>query len=221
MKKLLLFLSIVAIMFAESSCTNKKEHLYVDLGLPSGTLWATRNVGASNPKAYGGYYAWGETEQKFYEAESYKYSNGGKGITKYCDNSEYGFDGFTDTLTHLQPEDDAATVNWGNDWETPSLLQWKELIDHCIWTWDSTGYRVIGPNGNCFFLPASGDCTNRSPNKDAGTIGVYWTSSLYSGTMAWGIVITNKSIQQSLEARHFGMSVRPVQVSKVQEASLK
>ena len=95
-------------------------HEYVDLGLPSGTLWATCNVGATTPEGYGDYFAWGETTPKsVYNWDTYQYSNGGYTyidefrpyFTKYCNKSEYGYNGYTDTLTILQAGDDAATAN--------------------------------------------------------------------------------------------------------------
>ena len=89
------------------------EHAYVDLGLPSGTLWATCNVGADTPEGYGDYFAWGETQPKdVYNWSNYQYCNGSHDqLTKYCNNSSYGYNGFTDNLTTLQPGDDAATAN--------------------------------------------------------------------------------------------------------------
>ena len=92
-----------------------KGHDYVDLGLPSGTMWATCNVGAESPDQYGDYFAWGETTPKdTYNWNTYLYSNGDYNqLTKYCSQSDFGFNGFTDNLKTLQPSDDAATTNWG------------------------------------------------------------------------------------------------------------
>ena len=96
-------------------------HAYVDLGLPSGLLWATCNVGANNPQDYGDYFAWGETTPKdFYSWSNYKYCRGYEQLTKYCTMSDYGYNGYTDNLTTLLPEDDAATVNWGDGWRMPT-----------------------------------------------------------------------------------------------------
>ena len=97
-------------------------HAYVDLGLPSGTLWATCNVGASSPEEYGDYFAWGETEPKNdYNWSTYKYCKGSSTtMTKYCTSSSYGT---VDNKTELEPSDDAATVNWGSNWQMPSLEQ--------------------------------------------------------------------------------------------------
>ena len=90
-------------------------HEYVDLGLPSGLLWATCNVGADTPEAYGDYFAWGETEPKnTYNLSTYQYANGtfdDPQLTKYCNNPSYGYNGFTDNLTTLlQSSSNSALV---------------------------------------------------------------------------------------------------------------
>ena len=99
------------------SRATSEEHEYVDLGLPSGTLWATCNVGASKPEEYGDYYAWGETEPKeVYDWSTYRWCNGGRtSLTKYNTKSSYGI---VDNKTELELEDDAAYVNWGPSWHT-------------------------------------------------------------------------------------------------------
>ena len=98
----------------------------VDLGLS--VKWANINVGAESPEDYGNYYAWGETSTK----ETYNWStyfdtnDGGNTFTKY--NNEGG-------KTVLDPEDDAAHVNWGGSWRMPTQAEWWELINCCTWTW--------------------------------------------------------------------------------------
>ena len=106
------------------------NHEWVDLGLPSGTLWATMNVGASCSEDDGDYFAWGETEPKdVYDWSTYKWCNGSEYTqTKYCSNSDYGT---VDYKTELDPEDDAAYVNWGSSWRMPTEQQLKELIYVC------------------------------------------------------------------------------------------
>ena len=113
--------------------TPPDEHEWVDLGLPSGTLWATCNVGADNPEDYGDYFAWGETEPKvIYNWSTYKWCNGSVNtMTKYCTDSGYGT---VDNKTELDPADDAATVNWGTSWRMPTLEQLDELLTKCTWT---------------------------------------------------------------------------------------
>ena len=144
-------------------------HEYVDLGLPSGTLWATCNVGASAPEEYGDYFAWGETAPKeVYNNDSYKWyqcDNEDCGYTKYCTKSSLGFHGFTDGKTELDPADDAAYVNWGPSWRMPSREQQDELLVYCTWLWTQingvNGHLVTGPNGNTLFLPAAGSRIGR------------------------------------------------------------
>ena len=110
----------------------------VDLGLESGTLWATCNLGATAPWKYGDYYAWGETQTKDnYSWDTYKYCEDGdyKKITKYCHNAEFGNNGFTDALTTLEPADDAATAVLGAGWAMPTNADWEELESQCYWVW--------------------------------------------------------------------------------------
>ncbi len=157
---------------------------YVDLGFPSGTLWASCNIGANAPEEYGDYFAWGETETKSnYDWSTYKYAKGAEDeLTKYCDDSGYGNDHYTDSRTTLERSDDAASVNWGSDWCMPTQEQFQELRDKCEWAWVSLngkeGYKVTGLNGNSLFLPAAGyrDGTALSL---VGSGGYYWSRSLY------------------------------------------
>lgn len=159
----------------------------VDLGLPSGTLWADRNVGADSPEDYGDYFAWGETSPKrTYNWSTYKWCKGSSDtMTKYCTKSSYGT---VDNKTVLDLEDDAAYVNMGAEWRMPTYDEQKELRNNCTWTWTTQkgtkGYKVTGPNGKSIFLPAAGsrddiERTNRYSNlDDAGSHGYYWSSSL-------------------------------------------
>jgi hypothetical protein len=134
----------------------------VDLGLPSGTLWATCNVGASSPEESGDAFAWGETEPVGeYDWNNpwsnYKWCNGSSDtLTKYCTDSDYGT---VDNLTELEPEDDAAWVNWGPMWRMPNEEQFDELEENCTWKWSTKngveGRLITGPNGNSIFLPAT------------------------------------------------------------------
>ena len=131
----------------------------IDLGLPSGIKWASCNVGATEPWEYGGYYAWGETEEKSnYDTSTYKYCNGSYfSMTKYCTSSSFGT---VDNKTTLEPGDDVAHVKWGGSWRMPTKAEQDELRNNCTWTWTTLngvdGYRVTGPNGNSIFLPAAG-----------------------------------------------------------------
>ena len=161
---------------------NTDTHEYVDLGLPSGTLWATANVGATSTNGYGDYFAWGETQPKEnYTWSTYRYCNGSfKTLTKYCDNAEFGDNHFTDTLKVLLPEDDAATANWGEDWRTPTYDEWVELEQNTTQTWVNqdglNGRLFTAENGNTLFLPSAG-FHNEDYLLCVGD-GFYWASSL-------------------------------------------
>lgn len=193
-------------------------HEYVDLGLPSGTLWATCNVGSTTPEGYGDYFAWGETTTKTtYNWRTYRYCNGnGEKLTKYCKKAYRGNNGFSDNLTTLEAADDAATVNWGEGWRMPTVEEFNELKETCTWNWKSTGYEVKGPNGSSIFLPAAGgrrennnikldwSCCNAND-------GFYWTKELediyvYAFYFDCGYYNYNKPTR----GREEGLSVRPV-----------
>lgn len=191
---------------------------WVDLGLPSGLLWATRNVGANSPEDYGYYFAWGETRTKsIYNWLTYSYCNGDYNkLTKYCAYSGYGNNGFSDNLTTLESNDDAATVVIGDGARTPTSVEWQELIDNCNSGWTSQngvyGYIFIGKNGKSLFLPAAG---YRWDNllSDVGRYGCYWSSSLHTGytETAWGCgFLTDGVFVAGGYARRAGFSVRAV-----------
>ena len=193
----------------------KPEPEYVDLGLS--VKWATFNVGASVPEDYGDYFAWGEVEPKEeYNWSSYKYCKGtNKTMTKYCSSSSYGNNGFTDTKTVLDLEDDAATVNWGGEWRMPTDAELTELRTKCTWTWTEqngvNGYRVTGPNGNSIFLPAAGYVYDSSLRL-AGSSGYYWSSSLDSSDPYYAYLVrfTSVNVYWTNDYRRYGFSVRPV-----------
>ncbi len=164
-------------------------HSYVDLGLPSGTLWATTNVGATSPIGAGYYYAWGEvTPKSTYNWYSYKWANGSEySITKY---NTVTTSGTLDNKTELEPADDAATVNWGSNWRIPNKAEWEELCNasNCTWMWQTktnedgssvNGYKVTSKtNGNSIFLPAAGHRYNRTEWVGVNIYGYYWGSAL-------------------------------------------
>ena len=194
---------------------------YVDLGLPSGTLWATCNVGANSPEEYGDYFAWGEIHPKnVYDWSTYKYCNGGwDKLTKYCDDSEFGNNGFTDNLTTLLPSDDAATANWGSDWCMPSDDQWEELLDNTtnVWTTQNgvNGRLFTGNNGNSLFLPAAGYRWGGSLD-DVGSIGGFWSSSLDTDVPddAWYFYFSSNYYYMRYGSRLNGQSVRAVRSTR-------
>ena len=167
-----------------NNVTPTDEHQYVDLGLPSGTLWASCNVGANSPEERGSYFAWGETETKeMYDWKQYKYctvENNVYVLTKYCADSSYGFNGFVDTLRVLEPMDDAARANWGDNWRMPTKEEWEELLRETTDTLTEQngveGRLFTGSNGNSLFLPNTGfflDDEVICPN-----LGIYWSSTL-------------------------------------------
>lgn len=195
------------------------NHMYVDLGLTSGTLWATCNVGASNPEEYGDYFAWGETEPKdIYDLSTYKWCNGSiNTLTKYCYESTYGI---VDNITELDPEDDAAWMNWGEKWRMPTYDQLIELRTQCTWTWTMrdgvNGRLVTGPNGNSMFLPAAGLREGDSPSSD-GSLGFYWSRELSTPHPHYSYRLTfslNGWEETHTSGRWLGFSVRAVRVSQ-------
>jgi len=184
-------------------------HEYVDLGLPSGLLWATCNVGADAPEEYGDYFAWGETQPKdTYEWSTYQYYDGSH-LTKYT-----GSDG----LTTLMPEDDAATANWGNSWRMPTKEEWQELYNNTTVTWTQQngvyGRLFTAANGNSLFLPAAG-CRYGSGLDYAGSGGDYWSSSLGTSNpdVAWSLIFDSGYCGVNYGNRYLGRSVRPVRSS--------
>ena len=200
----------------------EKEHEYVDMGLPSGTLWATTNVGADKPEDYGDYFAWGETAPKdVYDWTTYQWCNGSENLlTKYCSESSFGNDGFTDNLTELDPEDDAATANWGEEWCMPSKDQIQELKDNCTTEW-TTRNGVYGRlftssiNGATLFLPAAGLRWN-GLLYDVGSFGHFWSRTLYSSSPCYAYIMGSdlSLVYWTCIERNYGLTVRPVRVQE-------
>lgn len=180
-------------------------HEYVDLGLPSGTLWATCNVGANSPEEYGDYFAWGETKPKSnYSWSTYfDTTDGGKTFGKY------NYDG----KKTLDPEDDAALTNWGENWRLPTANEFEELRTSCTWTWNSSkkGYDVVGPNKETIFIPATGHIINSSGNS-VGQTGNYWVSSLddRKSNLSVDFHFSSSVVDWNYDDRYHGHSVRPI-----------
>lgn len=206
--------------------TTTSDYAYVDLGLPSGTLWATYNIGATKPEEFGDYFAWGETEPKeFYDWSTYKYATTNEkgsldSITKYNTNEKYGI---VDSLSTLLPADDAATINWGSEWRMPTNEEHRELVEECQYQMTEVngvyGVKFTGKNGNSVFFPAAG-YRNGSDVYYEGGDGYYWSSSLneeyedyarylnfYEKDVYWGS-------SNYLDYRLNGFSVRAVRVQK-------
>ena len=217
--------SLVTIYGGEQTFTTEAgggsgdDHAYIDLGLPSGLLWATCNVGADNPEDYGDYFAWGETQPKdTYNWSTYQYCNGiddWNTLTKYCTNADFGYNGFTDNLTTLLPEDDAATANWGSGWRMPTKEEWQELYNNTtvIWTTQNgvNGRLFTASNGDSLFLPAAG-FRGEGDLYTAGSFGYYLSSSLYTDHPydAWVLYFDSGNYGVYDLNRGDGQSVRPV-----------
>ena len=196
------------------------SHEYVDLGLPSGTLWATCNVGAETPNDYGSYFAWGEVVFKdVYDWSTYRHCNGSSNmLTKYCNNSIYGYSGYMDNFITLLPEDDAATANWGNGWRTPTNEEWEELRNNTtniLTTQNGVNGRLYtASNGKSLFLPAAGYRWD-DELYGIGNFGCFWSSSLRtdgpggpSNARYFGFLSGYYPVYG--EDRCGGLSVRPV-----------
>lgn len=207
------------------TCTiNVKEHEYVDLELPSGTLWAACNVGASKPEEYGDYFAWGETTPKNeYSYSNYKWCNGSnKTFTKYCTSSSYGT---VDNKIELDPDDDAATINWGGNWRIPTEEQIKELYNSSYTTTEWTTLNGISgrmitskKNGKNIFLPAAGYYLDTS-RKNTGFNGSFtsWSRSINKSMCSSSYMLFSNSDQikyATIANRCYGLSVRAVKSNK-------
>lgn len=142
-------------------CPNHNHPHMIDLGLPSGMQWACCNVGAEQPEAYGGYYAWAETwEKTTYTWDNYKYFTPPPPPSTDYPRPQKGYYQ-TDIQHNIEgTEYDVAHTTWGNGWRMPTSDEYKELEQNCTWTWDTyngiKGMMVTGKNGNRIFLPAAG-----------------------------------------------------------------
>ncbi len=174
----------------------------IDLGLS--VKWASYNIGASKPEEYGDYYAWGETEVKSDYSES---------TYQYYKNGSYIHIG--DNICGTQY--DVAHVKWGGKWRMPSKAELDELREKCSTEWTSlngvNGYKVIGPNGNSIFLPATG--FRHGVNFGDGTEGIYgyyWLGTLDTGNSAFiiGFYDGANGFPNLVVLRYMGFPIRPV-----------
>lgn len=184
----------------------------VDLGLPSGLMWRKYNVGANSEYEKGNYYAWGETVTKQdYYFPTYKWG-------EYIENgykSHYTKYNETDKLTLLQPEDDAATANLGENYRTPTVKEWEELLAECTWEVATTTnknnktvidyWKVVGPNGNFIILPSAGFYF---VNQWKSYYSCYQSAS--EKAIFWYIDETNEMPNMVTVKREYGYPVRPV-----------
>ncbi len=192
---------------------------YVDLGLPSGNLWAKCNLGASSPEAYGDYYAWGEVEPKQEYTKSnhkwYKEGAPSQGFTKY--NNEDG------KLT-LEDEDDAVIQKIGNGWRTPTLADFRELTNQKYTTIEKTtlngvaGYQITSKkNKKSIFIPFAGFKNSEKPQtraiSDDESVAVCMTNLRRIDNMvynAWTFAFQQDRIGRYGKRRPDGISIRPV-----------
>ena len=185
------------------TCPDDNHPHAIDLGLPSGTLWACCNVGADKPEGYGGYYAWGETEEKScYNWETYRY-----------------YDASNETIQEIGTDIagtnyDVAHVKWGKYWAMPTLEQWLEL-NHCTTSWTIQdgiyGCRLTSPNGGIVFFPATGSRRNYIVEGEGTSVSL-WTSEVF---MLWDaqesfIFRNDKGVGASSAYRYWGCPIRPV-----------
>lgn len=191
-------------------------HAYVDLELPSGTLWATCNVGAATEDGVGGYFAWGETSAKEnYAWSTYSLCGGNSStMTKYCLLKQFGT---VDGKAELEASDDVARKQWGGLWRLPSIEQMEELMnkDNCLWTWvpngNKSGYRVTSKkNGNNIFLLAAGYRSNTL--NEQMKEGRYLTRSLNPAEChsAYTLYFDKDKYNDNYSYRNLGFSARPV-----------
>ena len=196
---------------------NANGYEYVDLGLPSGTLWATMNVGASKANDTGFFFQWGDTvgytadqvgKDKQFEWSDYKWS---------IDGSSSNFSKYTDKGATLELADDAAHVNMGGDWHMPSPTQIQELLDNTTNIWTTQD----GVNGRLFtsksdtlksiFIPAAGIAWDGSL-VDSGGGGSVWSSLLSAGSVNNGqnLHFFSGNANLNYDNRSNGLSVRGV-----------
>ncbi len=162
---------------------------FVDLGLPSKTLWADRNIGANKESDYGDLYSWGETStKKDYRQSCYKY---------------------IDANTITGTKYDVATQVCGQGYQMPTQKQFDELIKECNWQWEAYGYRITGTNGNSIYLPASGwSCSSSIEHRDV--YGYYWTGNRYNSDFAKGLLFSKSEKKTGNGYLYYGRAVRPV-----------
>ena len=231
MKKLFYIAAVALLTFGMASCERPDDPEpepdpinhdvpdgYVDLGLPSGLLWANCNIGATTPEGYGDFYAWGmvDTSSDYgWEAYTYGDYNSGTGsytMYKYNTTEMYGT---VDNLTTLQPMDDVATQALGSGARMPTKAEWQELLDNTASVWTSVngvnGRKFTGTNGNSIFLPAAGGRFGEGID-GVGQYGRYWSSSVLESDpyYAWGMGFISSHQDVFDGSRDFGRSVRAV-----------
>ena len=188
----------------------------VDLGLPSGTLWADRNVGAESPEDYGAFFSWGNTEPHYPNRGNMDWGDNIKGFGYAFNSGNYKTTEGAQLTGDIDLAHDAAHANMGEPWQMPTSGQFQELHDSCDWVRKTrngvNGYLVTSRiNGNAIFFACSGYGYGTSWNF-RGSGGSYWASSLYSATYGRVLVFSSGGVcPQGLGLRYYGFAVRPVQ----------
>ena len=186
----------------------------IDLGLPSGLLWASMNIGARKPSDVGGRYAWGETEMKpYYDWDNYKWYDEASGrMTKYSHT--------LDGKLSLDEEDDVAKVRLGNGWRMPTRTELSELRSECSWKEEEldgvSGCRVTGPNGNSIFIPNNGQFDES---------GINWSSYVFlwsseTDGSEYGYCLGYSDYVSTCNHKHDGLCIRPVIGETVKDLSV-
>lgn len=228
MKRIASFIVAALLLFSceqlnnDLTPVNRFSFTAVDLGLS--VKWANANLGAKSVEESGGYYSWGETEEKeTYIWGTYKWCMGDnrsllKYNTKYYCSYYFRENGVetVDNITVLELEDDAAHILLGGGWRMPSEAEWSELKDNCTWKWATVngvnGYKLTSNiNGASIFLPAAGYRFD-GDYYFVGEDGDYWSSSLNedSPSGAWRVLFSPEEIEKISGTRMIGRTIRPV-----------
>lgn len=226
MKKTILttIITLMAVALSAQAQNPFNGHEYVDLGLPSGTLWASMNIGAQKPECMGDMFAWGETNIKDeYTKENYKWWQQDS-YTKY---------NVTDQLTTLEPEDDVAHLLWKGAWQIPTAAQFQELLDNTtqekVTIDDVVGYKFKSKidKASIFFPTSKVLDSNTSGYEYYILHGEYWSNEMSSleesarclsieGSKIEGSDLEGWEVEPDLnyrvssEERYKGICVRPV-----------
>lgn len=205
---------------------NGVEYEVVDLGLPTGTLWAKCNMGATSPEQSGNFFAWGEVQPKNdYDWSNYNWCKGDIfTFTKYCISKERGYQEFVDNKTVLDDQDDVAKMIMGSNWRIPSQMDYAELIHYCdirrcklnnIWGFLFTS-NVKGYENNSIFLPLSGFMdTKEFGLRFKDEYGFYWSNALEKTETAFILwlepnEVKNNAVASKSRERYLGLPIRPV-----------
>lgn len=192
--------------------TSPSGVMAIDLALPSGTKWASCNLGAIKPEEYGGYFAWGEVSEKaVYDWSTYTHCDG---TIESCRDIGSNICGTQYDVAHLR---------WGSRWQMPTSEQIKELIENCRYEWIQVngvnGGRFTGPNGNSIFLPAAGYRDNSSIINASGYVDVGYFAEYLSGSRnspfieyAFCLQLSNYGAEGRNTGRGYGNVIRPVEV---------